>query len=170
MALTMATSTHEIVDPYEDTHGKYTAFLAGGWKWRFFGFPHLYYPSGLRYREIPATCFHDQLGRQRIITRPFDGLISPADARLETLYVQATDSICKLSSTSPNCTWKRTVIRNVSPFYLRVSNMVFRLVPPERRGKPELYTDEDRWLIAVMWIPTVVVLFFAVSSALFPLY
>jgi len=163
----MAVSNQKAVDPYRDAGGKYSAFFRGGCKWRWPGFPHLYYPAGLKYTKVDQFTFHDQLGRKPTFTQPFDCTINAGDGKLNTLYVQATDSVCNLSSTNPNSTWKRTVIRNVSPFYLRISDMTFRLIPPQRRNKNELYTAEDKWKIAVMWIPTIIALFFAVSVCAF---
>jgi len=153
-----------VVDPYRDITGKYAHFVKSGWNWRWFNFPNLYYPPGIKYaKREEKFVFEDVLGRKLEYIRPFDCTISTENGRLETLYVQASDSICELSKTSPNATWKRTCVRNVSPFFLRLSNLPFVLIPSDRRNDPERYTESDRWSIAVMWIPSVIALEFAVS-------
>lgn len=157
-----------IVDPYRDAKGKWAAFLRGGFNWRWFTFPHLYYPPGLRYKKVEKFTFHDALGRQLEYDRAFDCTISPDNGRLETLYVQATDSICQMSATQPNCTWKRTPIRNVSPWFLRISNLPFSLIEPERRNDPSKYTSEDYATIVAMWIPTIIALMFSLTMNLMP--
>jgi hypothetical protein len=156
----------EVVDPYRDTKGKWAALMRGGWNWRWFGFPNLYYPPGLKFTSVDEFIFLDILGRKSKFTKPFDCTISPFNGKVQTLYVQATDSVCRMSRKNPNCTWKRTPVRNVSPWFLRLSNLAFSLIPRDRRNDPSKYTSADKMSIALMWIPTIIALVLAVSCVI----
>ncbi|KAK4118234.1 hypothetical protein N657DRAFT_583995 [Parathielavia appendiculata] len=147
-------------NPYEDVSSWWTFFFTGGYSWRWFSNPHLYFRPNLEYVPGPAPfTVIDGLGREKSFDKPFDCFIHPFTGKIETLYVQAPKSICLSSVNRPNATWKRTPIRNVTPISLRIANLPFRFIPAERRGDRRKYRPED-WLIVIgLWIPTLVIFF-----------
>ncbi|KAH8881789.1 hypothetical protein GQ53DRAFT_886717 [Thozetella sp. PMI_491] len=144
------------LDPCRDVSGWWSALMLPNWTWRWFDRPHLFFKPNLEYVSHGDIEVVDGLGRTKTYKKAFECYLDPVTGKIKTLYVQATESICALSGTDPNCTWKRTCIRNVSPIPLRVANLPFRFVPEERRHDISKYTVED-WLIVVgMWIPTMI--------------
>jgi hypothetical protein len=85
-----------------------------------------------------------------------DRYLSSYDGKVSKLVVQAVDDIY---DNYPNSTWRRTFIRNISPFYLRLANWPFSHVDYVRNGGP---TSEDwpllclKWFFASLAITTVV--------------
>src|SRR3569833_374496 len=140
---------------YADASGWWEAFFGGGFNWRWDTSPHLHYKPGLQYRSQGDFTVVDGLGRLKSYQKPFDCFIDPDTGKIETLYVQSTASICALSQSAPNATWQRTIIRNVSPMFLRAANLPFALIPATRRHDKSLYTEEDWWIVVGMWIPSI---------------
>jgi len=145
------------VNPYGDLPSWWAFFWAGGWSWRWFGRPKLYFRAGLEYAEQAPFSVVDGLGRNKTFTQPFECHVDPVTGKLETLYVQAPASICSLGRTQPNGTWKRTPVRTVAPMALRIANLPFMFVPRDRRQYRDRYTSEDWATVVAMWIPTVAV-------------
>ena len=84
-----------------------------------------------------------------------DYYLSPADGHLAKLFVQSTQEIY---DANPNSTWRRTFIRNRSPWILRISNWVLEGLP--RDGKEA--RGEDLALTGLKWIPSCVAILFLV--------
>jgi len=89
-----------------------------------------------------------------------DRYLSPFDGHLAKLVVQATQDVY---DGLPNSTWRRTFIRNASPFYIRIANFPFTNVPTD----VNIWTSEDWTYICLKWIPACVGLLGAVCT-LFP--
>ncbi len=155
-------------NPYADISGWWSAFLSSGWSWRWFEKPHLYFRPRLEFVPQQKFAVIDGLDRKKVYDKPFDCYLDPVTGKIQTLYVQATESICQLSVNQPNATWKRTCIRNVSPVFLRVANMPFRFVPEDRRHDTSKYTVEDWLIVAGMWIPTIICFLLGVGHPAFP--
>ncbi|GAB1315519.1 Heterokaryon incompatibility domain-containing protein (Fragment) [Madurella fahalii] len=152
-------------NPYQDVSSWWSAFFTGGYSWRWFTSPQLYFRPNLEYIPGPAPfTVIDGLGREKTFDKPFDCYIDPFTGKIETLYVQAPESICQLSATSPNATWKRTPIRNVTPIALRIANLPFRFIPAERRGDRSRFMAEDWLMVIGMWIPTLAVFLLSVMT------
>ena len=148
---------------YEDVGGWWSALLRNGIRIRFFGRPHLYFPPGLEYVPRQNVSSTDGLGRTNTYAKPYECTIDPVTGKFKTLYVQSTGPICDLSLTTPNCTWKRTPIRNVTSVALRVATIPFRSVPAKTRYDRSKYTAEDWAVVVLMWIPAVLCYLVSVS-------
>lgn len=151
-------------NPYLDAPSTWTVFWAGGWNWRWFSSPNIYFRPGLKYKKREVTII-DGLGREKKFDRPFDCFIDPLTGKIETLYVQAPYSICRASATHPNATWKRNLIVNATPLPLRVANIPFSFIPRDRRGDRSKYTAEDWLSVIALWIPAVTLFLLLVSRA-----
>ncbi|KAK4234185.1 hypothetical protein C8A03DRAFT_47424 [Achaetomium macrosporum] len=148
-------------NPHQDVPSWWSIFFGRGWKWRWFGNPHLYFRPNLEYVPGPTRfTVIDGLGREKTYDKSFDCYLDPFNGKIETLYVQAPESLCRLSATRPNATWKRTPIRNATPLLLRLANLPFRFVPVERRGDISQYNAADWMIVVAMWIPTLVIFLF----------
>jgi hypothetical protein len=138
-----------------DVGNWWTALFNGNvsFKWRY---PMLYFKSSLKYKRL-ANSFtvKDGMNRDTTFSRPFECTIDPDTGRYETLCTQAPESICGVADR----TWNQTIVRHVAPPLLRIANLSVILIPPERRNNPQ---GSDYLLIALMWIPTVICLMFAV--------
>ncbi len=144
-----------------DIRGYWRTFFRFDYAWRWGAKPHLHFPAGQEYTQTDEYIAIDGMGREFRDRRPFECTIDPTTGKFQTLYVQATDSICKLS----NATWKRTVVRNVAPKFLRCANIPFQMIPTERVDSSSKYTGTDWLTVVVLWIPAVIYLFFAVSQS-----
>lgn len=151
-------------NPRDDVPSWWSVLFKGRYYWRWFSRPSLYFRPGLEYTPRPVNII-DGLGREHKFDKPFDCFIDPFTGKIETLYVQAPYSLCLASAARPNATWKRTPIRDVSPLALRVANLPFRFIPPERREDRTKYTNKDWLTVVAMWIPTVAIFMFLVSDA-----
>lgn len=81
-----------------------------------------------------------------------DLYVHPISGKLRKLVVQATDDVYDLPA---NATWRRTFVRNVGPWYLRVAGW-----PMDHwEHKPE-----NTGMVVLKWIPTALALMFLVSS------
>lgn len=77
---------------------------------------------------------------------PEDYYLSPFDTHMAKLVVQCAQEVY---DAQPNSTWRRTFIRNMSPFMLRVANWVLDTVPLEDRSM----TAEEIFVLVAKWIP-----------------
>lgn len=77
---------------------------------------------------------------------PEDYYLSPFDCHLAKLVVQSAQEVY---DAKPNSTWRRTFIRNMSPYILRVANWVLETVPIEDRSM----TAEEMLVLIAKWIP-----------------
>jgi len=110
--------------------------------------PHLYYPSAFLYETREPFTSVDGMERIKYEnSQPYECTISPDDGKFERLLVQAPKDICAAG----NGTWNRTVIRNVSPLYLRVANLPFRWVHRSRRSDSAAYDERDWIKIVCAW-------------------
>ncbi|KAH6986909.1 hypothetical protein EDB80DRAFT_817542 [Ilyonectria destructans] len=134
-----------------DVGGWWSAFFKGGFNWRWLDSPSLYYRPKLRYSTQGKYVTFDGMGREKVHDELFDATIDPETGEYVKLYVQAPMDLCLL----PNATWKRTVIRNVAPLFVRFANIPFSYVPEDRRYDFSSYTPEDWTVVAFMWIPSV---------------
>jgi hypothetical protein len=90
-----------------------------------------------------------------------DRYLSPYDGHLAKLVVQVTQDIY---SSEQNSTWRRTFIRNASPFYIHVANFPFTTLPPEMNN-----WDGAHWTtLAWKWIPACCALVCVVSRNTLP--
>lgn len=152
-------------NPYLDVPSWWSYFFAGGFSWRWFSAPHLYFPSNLEYVPSPNPfTVIDGLGRETTYDKSFECYIDPFTGKIRRLYVQAPASLCLLSTKSPNSTWRRTPIRNATSVLLRIANLPYRLIPLERRGEVHKFRSHDWLLLAFMWIPSVVLFLLAAST------
>lgn len=163
---TVASTSRHYPNPYEDIPSWWSYFFSGGYSWRWFDSPHLHFRPGLEYRRT-ASAFTvvDGLGREKTYDRPFECYIDPTTGKISKLYVQGPAMLCHQPASEANCTWKRTPINNVTPILLRIANLPYRVIPANRRGLPwsEL-TAEDRWKIALMWLPSVAVFMMSILT------
>ena len=142
--------------------------MGGGFSWRWFESPSLYFRPGLEYVPQGPFTVIDGLGREKTYDKPIECQINPFTGKIDTLYVQAPHSVCLMSKTNPNCTWKRTPIRTVTPIMLRIANLPFMFIPRGRRHDPSQYTVEDWSSVAGMWIPTLAVFILTVRHPHLP--
>jgi hypothetical protein len=127
--------------------------------------PHLYFPSNLEY--VPSTngfTVIDGLGREKTYDKPFECYIDPFTGKIRRLYVQAPASLCLLSAETPNATWRRTPMRNATSVLLRIANLPYRFIPLERWEKVQSFTVADWLILALMWITSVTLFLFVVST------
>jgi hypothetical protein len=152
-------------NPYLDVPSWWSYFFGGGFSWRWFSSPHLYFPSNLEYvpSAKPFTVI-DGLGREKTYDKPFECYIDPFTGKIRRLYVQGPASLCHLSVKNPNATWRRTPIRNATSVLLRIANLPYRLIPLERRGEVHKFTAGDWLVLALMWIPSVALFLLAAST------
>ncbi|KAL8905628.1 MAG: hypothetical protein Q9171_006603 [Xanthocarpia ochracea] len=111
----------------------------GKWRWKW--------PNFYRLPPIPrpGNDHHHRDMMQRAKTYPSeDYYLSPYDGHLAKLFVQCTQSVYDANS---NCTWRRTYIRDQSPWTLQVANWA----TDNREGK-----GEDLAMMGLKWIPSCV--------------
>jgi len=150
------------IDPsFYNIRGYWPTFFLGGYSWRCFGHPKLYFRPGLDYTVTDEFVATDGMGRALRSRRPFECTINPVDGKFQKLYVQATDKICGL----PNGTWKRTIVRNAAPGFFRFASLPYKFVPRNRVNHVSRYTWVDWVTVVLLWIPTVACLIFAVSHS-----
>ncbi|KAH8646611.1 hypothetical protein BGZ60DRAFT_535595 [Tricladium varicosporioides] len=91
-------------------------FFDGETKFRF-KWPHLYQLPAFQY-DTPHS-FRHRDSMMRVYTGPVDDrYLSPWDGHLAKLHVQATDGLYDSHGTT---TWRRTYIRNVAPWNVRIA-------------------------------------------------
>lgn len=134
VAVEPAQSQPDHPNPHLDSPSWWSYFFAGGYSWRWFRSPHLYFHPNLEYTPGPNPfTVYDGMGRERTYNQPFECYLDPLTGKVKKLYVQAPESLCRLSANAPNATWRRTPIRNATSILLRIANLPFRHVDPERR-------------------------------------
>lgn len=87
---------------------------------------------------------------------PEDYYLSPFDCHLSKLVIQSAQEVY---DAQPNGTWRRTFIRDMSPYMLRVANWVLETIPIEDRSM----TAEEIIVLLAKWIPASVMLLILVS-------
>ncbi|KAH0562481.1 hypothetical protein GP486_002827 [Trichoglossum hirsutum] len=75
-----------------------------------------------------------------------DSYLSPWDAHLSKLVVQSTDHIYEGAQ---NSTWRRTFIRDISPWYMKIANYPFATVPANK----DIWTPDEWGVVFAKWIP-----------------
>ena len=105
--------------------------------------PHFHLLPELEYDTTETRRHHDALGREWTGT-PDDRYLSPFDGRPKQLIVQTTDSLYDVPG---NTTYRRTFIRNVSPFMMRLADWAI--------GDKDLedITRDDLPMLVLRWIP-----------------
>jgi hypothetical protein len=107
----------------------------------------------LEYDKTDKRRHHDALGRQWTGT-PDDRYLSPYDGRPKQLVVQTTDSLYDMRS---NTTYRRTFIRNISPFMIRLADWAIG-------DKDFEDITHDAWpMVILRWIPASCALIVMVS-------
>ena len=86
-----------------------------------------------------------------------DYYLSPYDGHLAKLFVQSTQAIY---DANPNSTWRRTYIRNQSPFLLQMANWVLHTLPTDD-GEVK---GEDLAIMGLKWLPACAAILLLVSS------
>jgi hypothetical protein len=96
-------------------------------------------------------------GMQRVVKfTEEDRYLSPWDGHLAKLVVQVSQEVYD----GPlNSTWRRTFIRNVSPYFMHVANFPFSAVPADMSK----WTDKDWTNIAIKWLPACIGLLLTVK-------
>lgn len=85
-----------------------------------------------------------------------DYYLSPFDGHLAKLVVQTAQDVY---DAEPNSTWRRTFIRDMSPFMMQVANYVLETVPRDDRP---MTTNEIAALL-IRWVPASVAILILVS-------
>lgn len=124
-------------------------------RFRWFTHPHFYQKAGFAYQSSGLHRHKDSM-RRVTESETADKYLSSYDAKPRDLTVQTVDDIYDRPGSS---TWKRTFIRNIAPFHLRLANWPTNHVD-YRRGQPT--ADDWPWIVA-KWIPTCLALIFLVS-------
>lgn len=120
-------------------------------------FPHLYRKPGFGYEHLSNHRHSDVFNRE--YTGGYDDrYLSPYDGKIKRLVVQATDDVY---DNTKNGTWRRTFIRNISPFYLRLANWPLNHVDYTRKGGP---TSEDWPMICVKWFIASIAITFVIGT------
>ena len=141
-------------DAFVEAGGWFRAFfhlrIFGG-RWRLarqFQRPHMYLEPAHAEKKREEFTTVDGLGRiKHKNTSPFECTINPDSGKFEPLLVQAPKDICNMD----NSTWRRTVIRNGSPIFLRVANLPYKFVDRSRRNNTGDYEILDWATVILMW-------------------
>ena len=116
--------------------------------------PNAYQVAGI---ALPASNSHHRDMMQRAKDFPSDDYyLSPYDGHLAKLFVQSTQAIY---DANPNSTWRRTFIRNQSPWILRVANWVLHTIPIDDQE----VKGEDVAMVCLKWIPACAAILLFVS-------
>lgn len=144
---------YRYADAFAEAGGWFTAFgalFSGSWslmyKWER---PHMYIRPSHNYarRDKPFPMV-DGMGRKKNSNhKPFECTVNPDSGAFEHLLVQATKDICSVANSS----WRRTIIRNISPMFLRAANIPYKLIDRSRRNDTSQYTAWDWWSIVLLW-------------------
>lgn len=111
-------------------------------------FPNAYQMPGWVFRDVAKHRHRDMMQRQYHGLEE-DRYLSPYDGHLAKLVVQAAQDVY---DGPPNSTWRRTFVRNISPFFIHVANYPFNNVPIDVKT----WTNEDWTKICLKWIPACV--------------
>ena len=105
---------------------------------------------------FPGTSSHHRDVMQRAgVYDPNDYYLSPTDGHLAKLFVQSTQEIYTAGA---NSTWRRTFIRNRSPFILQVAEWVLDSIPEGREA-----TGSEIAVVAAKWLPSCFAILILVS-------
>ena len=116
--------------------------------------PNAYQVAGI---PLPVGNSHHRDMMQRAKDFPSDDYyLSPFDGHLAKLFVQSTQAIY---DANPNSTWRRTFIRNQSPWILRVANWVLHTVPTNGQE----VKGDDVAMMGLKWIPACAAILLLVS-------
>jgi hypothetical protein len=140
------------VDARYDIQGWWAAIRRGGYDRSFHTPVWLHYKAGLQYKAQGRFFFFDFMGRRTEHDRPFDCVLEPESGKVGALCVQTLDSVCALSKTDPNCTWDRTIIRDVSPKILWAARLPYVLIKKEKRDDASQYTFGDKVSVVFAWV------------------
>ncbi|KAF2471129.1 uncharacterized protein BDR25DRAFT_223590 [Lindgomyces ingoldianus] len=121
--------------------------------------PRFYRKPGYGYEKL-ATHRHLDCFEREWVGDYDDRYISAYDGKISKLVVQSVDDIY---DGAPNSTWRRTFIRNIAPFYLRLANWPLNHVDYDRNGGP---TSEDWPMICVKWFFASIAITFVVCCSL----
>lgn len=121
-------------------------------------FPNFYRKAGYSYESWEKYRHSDVFGREYVGDYD-DRYISPWDGKIKRLVVQSADDIY---DNYENGTWRRTFIRNISPFYLRLANWPLNHVDYTRHGGP---TGEDWPMIILKWAVASIAITFVVRDS-----
>jgi len=149
-----ASNRQPYADARHDAQGWFAAVRRGGFDHGFGAGLGVwaYYKPGLRYKTGGRFLYFDFMGRRTEHNRTFDCVLEPESGKVETLCVQALDSICALSNQSPNCTWYRTMMRDASPKTLWAAGLPYIFVDKKRRDNRSLYTVGGKVSVAFAWV------------------
>lgn len=111
-------------------------------RWKF---PNFYQVAGI-YRAAHGKQHHRDMMSRRKEFISEDYYLSPFDCHLAKLVVQSAQEVY---DARPNSTWRRTFIRNMSPYMLRVANWVLDTVPSDDRSM----TAEEIFILVAKWVP-----------------
>ncbi|KAF2453803.1 hypothetical protein BDY21DRAFT_387942 [Lineolata rhizophorae] len=127
---------------------------------RLFREPHFYRKNALVYDRSSEKLLHrDVMFRLTEHAESDDRYISPFDGRIKRVVVQCVDDI--YDNNNNHVTWRRTFIRNVSPFYMRLANW-----PTDHVDMTRFQPTGDEWVwIIVKWIPACAGLFCVLTFA-----
>ena len=116
--------------------------------------PNAYQIAGI---ALPISNSHHRDMMQRGKHFPSDDYyLSPFDGHLAKLFVQSTQAIY---DANPNSTWRRTFIRNRSPWILRIANWVLHTLPTDDQEAK----GEDVAMMGLRWIPACAAILLLVS-------
>ena len=116
--------------------------------------PNAYQVAGI---PLPIGNSHHRDMMQRGKDFPSDDYyLSPFDGHLAKLFVQSTQAIY---DANPNSTWRRTFIRNQSPWILRVANWVLQTLPTDDSE----VKGEDVAMVGLKWLPACAAILLLVS-------
>lgn len=139
--------------PYVPLKG-YKHLLGQSTAFRFWKHPHFYKPADYVYTSVEM--FKNKDSMLRSSEGSFDDrYISPYKGNPKELIVQAVDNIYDHSDSKG--TWKRTFIRDISPWHLRLANWPEShiLYADRTRGK---LTGKQTLLKVARYIPTAIAL------------
>lgn len=112
-----------------------------------------YQPLDILHPEDLPSHHRDAMGRSKDFM-PGDYYLSPTGFHLAKLMVQCSQEVYVAK---PDCTWKRTCVRNTSPLLLRITNWVLKSDPDEERRM-------TKYTVAAKWIPANIAILFLVSD------
>jgi hypothetical protein len=89
---------------------------------------HVYLLPALRFASLKLVRHRDVMARVSRCEPENDRYLKSSDGRLYDLVVQAVDEVCSLS---PQTTWRRTFVKNVSHRGIRIANFAVNCIPAD---------------------------------------
>ena len=131
--------------------GRLNAFSSGS-SMRWFKYPHVFkHPT---VKSNPQARFRHRDSMARVYCRPSaDRYMDSHDGTLKRLMVQTADEIYNTGAHQHS--WRRTYIRKIGPYILRAAYWPLKTVPVNSSN----WNADDKWMIAVRWLPSCLVLF-----------